>query len=591
MGRKYRRFVLPRVSERLRGNARPPRRRREPLTTGCLSPRRDHWLIGVRRRIGPSTRWTRHDRDYDEECALADKGGVFVSYRRNETEHAAGRLAVHLREEFGKSRVFMDVDSIRAGTDFVAAVRRKVRDSSVTLVLIGPRWTTITDESGRRRLDDPNDYVVLEIKEALEQRVPVVPVLVDGAKMPTAGELPQDLDSLVVQNGVRIDGESFGSDTAHLVKELRQYVPRFYMPTISRRAMLVIAGSATLGGGALGVGYLRNRPVPPVWVAETNGEVFSSPTVAGAALYIGSNDGHLYAFDPSTGRRIWQYATDGPVTSTPAVAQGVVYVGSNDQSLHAVHGESGVRLWTFKTGGTIHSSPAVSDGVVYVGSRDNRLYAIDAHTGSRRWSFSGGPQQGEVIGFNSSPTVIDGVVYIGCRDDNVYAVRARDGVQLWRRTTGSTVDSSATVLGGTLWIGGDDKQLWALDVSTGKPVWQFGAEGGIVSTPTVDHGVVYVGSDDNHLYAIDASMGRRRWAFPTGGYIRSSPTVRDGLVYVGSADRSIYAVEAVTGKKRWSFATEGPIDDSSPTVVGDVVYCASLDGRVYALNALRGADG
>ena len=375
---------------------------------------------------------------------MAGKGGVFVSYRRTETEHVAGRLADRLRDEFGRSRVFMDVDSIRAGTDFVDAVRRQVSASSVTLVLIGPRWTTITDEAGNRRLDDPDDYVVLEIKEALQRRVPVVPVLVDGAAMPRAEELPDQLDTLVFQNGVRIDGESFGSDTAHLVQELRRLVPRFYLPALSRRSVLVIGGSAVVGGGALGAAYLRDRPLAPVWTFATGDEVFSSPSVAGRTVYVGSNDGDLYALDAATGRRRWRYATGGAVSSTPTVADGVVYVGSNDEQLHAVRSDSGEPVWTFRTGGAIHSSPAVSDGVVYVGSRDNHLYAVDARTGRRRWAFSGGPQDDVVVGFNSSPTVVDGVVYVGCRDHNVYAIRAADGVQLWRRTTGSTVDSSPT---------------------------------------------------------------------------------------------------------------------------------------------------
>jgi outer membrane protein assembly factor BamB len=542
---------------------------------------------------------------------LDTKGGIFLSYRREETGHVAGRLADHLIARFGEHEVFMDVDSIPPGVDFVDLIQRAVQRCDVLLVLIGREWASIADEDGQRRLDNPDDFVVLEVRAALDRGIPVVPVLVDGARPPRPEDLPESLRPLVRRNAVRVGVESFRSDVDRMIEQLADVV-QGDAPTpatgnaidngepalpghrpISRRALLGgIGGTAALavvGAGVWGGRTLLLRPPRPVWTFQTDGEIYSSPTIAGGLLYIGSNDNNLYALDAHTGRIQWRFATGGAVTSTAAFSNGVVYVGSNDFYLYAVNAVSGRLIWRFKTGGILHSSPAVAGGTVYVGSRDNTLYAIDTGTGKQRWGFHGQKQQDMVIGFNSSPTVVDGAVYVGCRDHNVYAIDAAGGFQRWRRTTNSTVDSSAAVSGSTVVIGSDDHNLWALRTADGVPIWMFSAQEGIVSTPRLGEGVVYVGSGDGNLYAIDSDTGRPRWRFPTGDMVRSSPVVASDVVIVGSRDFSLYAVDRGTGLKRWSFPTGGPIDDSSPRVADGIVYVGSLDRSVYALDAARGA--
>jgi len=108
---------------------------------------------------------------------LSGSARVFVSYRREDTRHVAGRLADRLVERF---QVFMDMDTIEPGTDFTDVIRRAVNDCDVFLSVIGTQWTTVEDERGQRRLDDPNDWVVAETAAALRRNAPVIPVLVDA---------------------------------------------------------------------------------------------------------------------------------------------------------------------------------------------------------------------------------------------------------------------------------------------------------------------------------------------------------------------------------------------------------------------------
>ncbi len=142
---------------------------------------------------------------------------VFLSYRREETRHIAGRLADRLTERLGATQVFMDVETIEPGIDFTAAIAREVSSCNVLIALIGPTWSTIIDQQGRRRIDDPDDFVVLEIQAASEREIRVIPVLVDGAVMPNRHDPPEGLQGLARRNAVRLDHETFRSDIALLL--------------------------------------------------------------------------------------------------------------------------------------------------------------------------------------------------------------------------------------------------------------------------------------------------------------------------------------------------------------------------------------
>src|SRR5215469_12903638 len=126
----------------------------------------------------------------------AEGGGIFVSYRRQESAHLAGRLYDRLADRFGEGQVFIDVDAIEPGVDFAEEINRAVANCHVLLAVIGPTWLTATDERGRRRLDDPHDIVRLEIEAALARDVRVIPILVEGAAMPGRDDLPESLADL-----------------------------------------------------------------------------------------------------------------------------------------------------------------------------------------------------------------------------------------------------------------------------------------------------------------------------------------------------------------------------------------------------------
>jgi hypothetical protein len=146
---------------------------------------------------------------------------IFLSYRRQDSQSATGRLADHLDANFGAARVFRDHDSIVAGEDFVDAIRRSVEVATVLLVVVGPRWLNAADGTGRRRLDDPHDFVRLEIELALAGDVAVVPVLVEDATMPSETDLPPSLAGFSRCQAVELSETRWRYDADCLVATLQ----------------------------------------------------------------------------------------------------------------------------------------------------------------------------------------------------------------------------------------------------------------------------------------------------------------------------------------------------------------------------------
>jgi hypothetical protein len=187
--------------------------------------------------------------------------GVFISYRRTDSDVAAGRLADDLSDIFGPGRVFRDIDSLEAGEDFPRALERALDSCAVVLALIGPRWSNAVNDKGERRLDDPKDWVRLEIARALQRDIRVIPVLI-SAQMPKESELPADLIPLLRRNAVDLTDRhwkqevqglakaleripAFGAHTTPIAKD-RHSMPRPVLAAIAVVAVMAVAGGAWL---------------------------------------------------------------------------------------------------------------------------------------------------------------------------------------------------------------------------------------------------------------------------------------------------------------------------------------------------------
>ena len=183
----------------------------------------------------------------------------------------------------------------------------------------------------------------------------------------------------------------------------------------------------------------------PTWAS-----LDSSPAIgADGTIYVGSEDGNLYAINPADGSQKWMSSTGNAIESSPAIgADGTIYVGSDDQNLYAFNPADGSQKWASPTGWSVTSSPALgADGTIYVGSWDNYLYAINPADGSQQWALATGNR------IESSPALgADGTIYVGSDDGYLYAfvqdtpAQLQFGIQPGNTPVGAVITPPVLVL-------------------------------------------------------------------------------------------------------------------------------------------------
>ena len=241
---------------------------------------------------------------------------IFISYRRGPTTIYAGRLFDSLCARVGDNEVFMDIDAIEPGADFVDHIEREVGACEVQIALIGRDWLDARDAEGRRRLDDPEDWVRIELRTGLNRDIRVIPVLVQGATMPRAGELPDDLKKLARRNALEIGDVRWRYD----FERLWQVVEK------------VLEGASVLK--AIELSGVRNFVPPPPGAFETGEQRPAEPQdededepcalvfvqekpAAGPehpvedGMTIGRTDGDVMIADPQVSRRHARVTLDG----------------------------------------------------------------------------------------------------------------------------------------------------------------------------------------------------------------------------------------------------------------------------------------
>lgn len=314
---------------------------------------------------------------------------------------------------------------------------------------------------------------------------------------------------------------------------------------------------------------------------------------------------------PAFHRVKWTFHAQGEFISSPAIVHGVVYIGCNDGKLYAIDQQAGTLKWSFAAGSRIPSSPAVADGLVYFASYDGNFYAVDAETGKLRWKSAdpgerrfaamhlhGSQPVGETMPdpfdvYLSSPVVWDRAVFFGGGGGNVYSLDARTGVLNWMFKTGDVVHASPAIADGRLYIGSWDSYFYALDAATGKELWRFKTgddpdmhnQVGIQSSATVADGVVYFGCRDSNLYALDAATGHERWRYNNkGSWVVASPVVHKGRVYFATSDTALFLVlDAQTGSAVDSLPLHWLVF-ASPAIAGDNVFIADQGGKLSAID-------
>ena len=331
-------------------------------------------------------------------------------------------------------------------------------------------------------------------------------------------------------------------------------------------------------------GTLANR-LEQQWSFKAEGPVHSSPIVIKDRVFIGSNDGFLYALDLNTGAKIWRYETGGAVEAAPTVIGGRVVVGASDGWIYALDAEKGTLDWKFETKAKVMGAVTSADeDSLFVGSYDGNLYALEASTGKKRWVY----ETGNYI--HGSPAIWKGHVVIGGCDQKLHIVAIKSGEKVGMVPLGAQMGASPAIVGDVAYLGTYGKEFYEIDLKHKAISWVYkDRDFPYFSSPTVDEKRVYFGGRDRRIHAVNREDGRAAWTYQTRGKVDGSLILVDGKIVAVSTEGRIHLIRAVDGEKLWSYDLGANLI-GSPGVSSGRVILGTGDGIVYCFGPKKRAQ-
>ncbi len=319
------------------------------------------------------------------------------------------------------------------------------------------------------------------------------------------------------------------------------------------------------------------------WSFQTGDRIKSSPIVHEDVVFIGSDDGFLYAIRLDDGKKVWVFQADGPIEAPPLYEQESVFVSSVKGTLYSLDARTGGLNWIYSTGDRIvGSANSMHDGekhYLVAGSHDNHLYCFDMKTGTLIWTYRTESY------INGTPSVAgDTVIFGGC-DGLCHIISARTGQPIAAIEAGSYVAGSIAVRDSLAVFGNYNGELVGINIPGEKILWSFSEDGtgAFLSSPAISNNTVIAGSQDNRIYCIAADTGKKVWEFATRGNVDSSPIVGDNKIVAASTDGWIYCLDLTGGEEVWSYEIGAAIS-GSPAFAGGNIIIGAADGNVYMLS-------
>ncbi len=330
---------------------------------------------------------------------------------------------------------------------------------------------------------------------------------------------------------------------------------------------------------------LQLTPTP---IVEYMPQEFAAATSDGQRLFLGSRGGQFFAFRTDDGEILWHQPIEGGVSSQPLLepAIGTVYVGGNDGAMYAFDAATGKERWRYRTKGPIEGVPALAEGLLCFTNGENRIYALDAATGAWRWQYDrDAPESFTIRGF-SSPLLYGGRAYVGFADGYLVALSAKTGEVVWAHSlaAGATrfvdVDSTPVIAEGALYASSYSGGVYALSPADGAVRWRYEVEGA---------GTVQAAGEEICFSAVKAGLhcldrkGRLLWrqSLAKQGVLSTPVLVGPRLLLVSAAAGGTYVVDRPSGRLMQYF---DPGQGVSAPVASDgrQVYLLSNAGFLYA---------
>jgi outer membrane protein assembly factor BamB len=603
-----------------------------------------HWIILIVLQQACSS--TIDDRLVDRSCDVAggDCGvlmsteqpvsrdnsrspGVFISYRRGLDAGWAPWLYDKLSDRFDPNRIFMDLDSIAAGDDFVEVITQSVASCRVLIALIGKGWAGALDTEGRRRLDDPGDFVRLEIESALEHGIRVIPLLIEGATMPPAAELPATLAPIASRQALTLTATHRRYDVEHLVEAVERALEQPTVEPVVVRTqaregrtqaregltspaakpptppvVVVVSDHAKqsprrVGEAAIGRAALPPPAASPRDRARRRWRAYRWPLIGGVVAVVlavttatawprgdGETSGPNSVNEPPPQvSLLWHVSTGHPANGAVAVAPEHIVVAGDDGVLRGLRRTDGRQAWTFKAGAGVAVATRTPNGVAYATTGSGALIAVNTATGKPLWRRETGAK------FDTRPFVARSRVYAGGRDTVLYAYELSGSHHRWRVWTGGAIRQPPVVAGDIAVVASSDGRLYGVD-HTGRRLWRP-TMGEVVDDPAEAGDAVCVAVADGSILCVRAADGERLSRITVPGGALTALVGGDGVIYAAAADRTVGAWDTHTGNLRWRYRPAGATPTAGQLGLHDgQIQAAYADGKLAGIDAATGAE-
>lgn len=318
-----------------------------------------------------------------------------------------------------------------------------------------------------------------------------------------------------------------------------------------------------------------------VWSAKAGGAIETSPILGDGTLFVGSDDGFLYALDARTGADRWRLDLGAP-SDVPVFGNGIVAVADRNGILHGVAAATGAELWRTEPVVNI-SAPVLSDGIVYITGTDKRAHGFDLQTGVEKWSWT------TTADLSGALAIAADTAFVSSRDGGIHAVALAGSRELWsyQLLIGTAVAypivSGDVVLVNSLQGTGEPSgELYALDRASGKLLWRFrGPSGFQVTAGSVRDGILYAPTQADGIYAFRVADGSQVWQASGPRVFFPGALVGDTLYLTSDAPPQIAAFRASDGSPLWALPTsETP--KGHPVVSGGMLFGTDASGEIRA---------
>jgi outer membrane protein assembly factor BamB len=327
-----------------------------------------------------------------------------------------------------------------------------------------------------------------------------------------------------------------------------------------------------------------NTWLVPAWHFDSGAAIVAAPAISEGVAYVADESGNLTALDTTNGGGLWTWRTpsDAPINGSPAVdpTRALVFVGAEDGTLYALEDSTGRELWNVSIGGNL-SAPTIASGMIYIASSHGSVEELWETNGTPAWSDDLGS------GIAGAPAVdpVHHLVVVGEAGGTVAALNNATGQTSWTYATGGPVVAAAALSNGTVFIGSASGTFFALSESRGALQWSYHTRGAVNATAVIsDYGpgrawVVLVGSADGTLYELLASNGSMVFDLTLGSAVVGAAAATGVVLFSGVG--AISGARTYTDLDVWKFrAGTGPM--SPPVILDGAVYVGTSDGNLYA---------